>query len=125
MCGIAGEIRFTGHGSDGPDVEAVARITAAMAPRGPDGSGLHAAGSIALGHRRLVRQAGCAGRHLVAVADRHDGEPARFVLGGLQQIAHHRAIALLEHVQRQDEPGKQHRVQREEWEPDGGHDAKS
>jgi asparagine synthase (glutamine-hydrolysing) len=53
MCGIAGEIRFTGHGSGGPDVEAVARITAAMARRGPDGSGLHAAGSIALGHRRL------------------------------------------------------------------------
>ena len=49
MCGIAGEIRFDG----GPDVEAVARITAAMTRRGPDGSGLHAAGSIALGHRRL------------------------------------------------------------------------
>jgi asparagine synthase (glutamine-hydrolysing) len=53
MCGIAGEIRFADHGAGGPDVEAVARITAAMAPRGPDGSGLHAAGSIALGHRRL------------------------------------------------------------------------
>ena len=49
MCGIAGEIRYAGL----PDVEAVARITAAMAPRGPDGSGLHSAGSIALGHRRL------------------------------------------------------------------------
>src|SRR5262245_46650981 len=49
MCGIAGELRYTGL----PDVAAVARITAAMAPRGPDGSGLHAAGSIALGHRRL------------------------------------------------------------------------
>jgi asparagine synthase (glutamine-hydrolysing) len=49
MCGIAGEIRFDG----GPDVEAVARITAAMTRRGPDGSGLHASGSIALGHRRL------------------------------------------------------------------------
>jgi asparagine synthase (glutamine-hydrolysing) len=49
MCGIAGEIRFGGA----PDVAAVARITATMAPRGPDGSGLHAAGSIALGHRRL------------------------------------------------------------------------
>ena len=53
MCGIAGEIRFADHGAGGPDVEAVARITAAMAPRGPDGSGLHAAGPIALGHRRL------------------------------------------------------------------------
>jgi len=50
MCGIAGEIRFDGVG---PDVEAVARITAAMQRRGPDGSGVHAAGAIALGHRRL------------------------------------------------------------------------
>ncbi len=49
MCGIAGEIRFDGNA----DVEAVARITAALAPRGPDGSGVHAAGRIALGHRRL------------------------------------------------------------------------
>ena len=53
MCGIAGEIRFEGRGAGAPDVEAVARITAAMTPRGPDGSGLHAAGGIALGHRRL------------------------------------------------------------------------
>ncbi len=54
MCGIAGEIRYSGHGGGAcPDVEAVARITAAMAPRGPDGSGVHAAGRIALGHRRL------------------------------------------------------------------------
>jgi asparagine synthase (glutamine-hydrolysing) len=50
MCGIAGEIRFD---DGGPDVEAVARITAAMHRRGPDASGLHAAGGIALGHRRL------------------------------------------------------------------------
>ncbi|MCX6466479.1 MAG: N-acetylglutaminylglutamine amidotransferase [Pseudonocardiales bacterium] len=49
MCGIAGEIRF-----DGPaDVTAVARMTAALAARGPDGSGVHATGRIALGHRRL------------------------------------------------------------------------
>ncbi|GAA1284310.1 N-acetylglutaminylglutamine amidotransferase [Pseudonocardia aurantiaca] len=50
MCGIAGEIRF--DGSD-PDVAAVARITAEMHRRGPDGSGVHAAGAVALGHRRL------------------------------------------------------------------------
>lgn len=50
MCGIAGEIRFDGEAAD---VEAVARITGAMARRGPDGSGVHAAGPIALGHRRL------------------------------------------------------------------------
>jgi asparagine synthase (glutamine-hydrolysing) len=52
MCGIAGEIRFTDRAA-GPDVAAVARITATMAPRGPDGSGLHSSGAIALGHRRL------------------------------------------------------------------------
>jgi asparagine synthase (glutamine-hydrolysing) len=50
MCGIAGEIRFDG---DEPDVAAVARITAAMHRRGPDGSGVHAVGPVALGHRRL------------------------------------------------------------------------
>jgi len=50
MCGIAGEVRF----DSGPaDVEAVARITAAMHRRGPDGTGVHAAGPVALGHRRL------------------------------------------------------------------------
>ena len=50
MCGIAGEIRLDGGA---PDVSAVARITEAMHRRGPDGSGVHASGSIALGHRRL------------------------------------------------------------------------
>ncbi|GJF07428.1 N-acetylglutaminylglutamine amidotransferase [Pseudonocardia sp. D17] len=50
MCGIAGEIRFDGLGAD---VAAVARITEAMHRRGPDGHGVHAAGPVALGHRRL------------------------------------------------------------------------
>ncbi|MGD9988888.1 N-acetylglutaminylglutamine amidotransferase [Pseudonocardia sp.] len=50
MCGIAGEIRFDGRGAD---VAAVARITDALARRGPDGHGIHAAGPVALGHRRL------------------------------------------------------------------------
>ncbi|GAA1860609.1 N-acetylglutaminylglutamine amidotransferase [Pseudonocardia ailaonensis] len=50
MCGIAGELRFDGSPAD-PAV--VARITAAMARRGPDGTGVHAAGPVALGHRRL------------------------------------------------------------------------
>ncbi len=50
MCGIAGELRYDG----GPaDVAALARITEAMHRRGPDGSGIHAAGPVALGHRRL------------------------------------------------------------------------
>jgi asparagine synthase (glutamine-hydrolysing) len=50
MCGIAGEVRFDGHDAD---VEAVARINEAMHRRGPDGSGVHAMGRVAFGHRRL------------------------------------------------------------------------
>ena len=72
----------------------------------------------------LVRHAGGGGRDLVAVADGDDGEPARLVLGSLQQFAHHGAIALLEDVQRQHEPREQHRVQREEGEAHGGHSPK-
>ncbi len=50
MCGLSGEIRFDGHFAD---VAAVSRITDALAPRGPDGSGVWARGPVALGHRRL------------------------------------------------------------------------
>ncbi|MDQ4119775.1 MAG: N-acetylglutaminylglutamine amidotransferase, partial [Actinomycetota bacterium] len=50
MCGIAGEIRLDGRAAD---VAAVARVTAAQHRRGPDGSGLHASGPVAFGHRRL------------------------------------------------------------------------
>ncbi|CAM5733926.1 hypothetical protein SFUMM280S_00350 [Streptomyces fumanus] len=79
----------------------------------------------ALGHRRGVGQPGGAGRHLVAVPDRHDGEPARLVLGRFQQLAHHGAVALLEHVEREHQPREQNGVQGEEREPDGGHDAEA
>ena len=50
MCGIAGEIAASGRT---PDVDAVARMTDALAPRGPDGQGIWTDGRIALGHRRL------------------------------------------------------------------------
>ena len=50
MCGLSGELRFDGEPAD---VAAVARMTAAMEPRGPDGSGIWAQGPVALGHRRL------------------------------------------------------------------------
>ena len=50
MCGIGGEIRFDGRSAD---VDAVARMTAAMTSRGPDSNGVVAHGRIALGHRRL------------------------------------------------------------------------
>ena len=50
MCGIAGEIRFDGTE---PNLDAIARINEIQRPRGPDGGGVWAQGSIALGHRRL------------------------------------------------------------------------
>ncbi|MGE0627875.1 MAG: N-acetylglutaminylglutamine amidotransferase [Hyphomicrobiaceae bacterium] len=50
MCGICGELRFdAGQASAG----AVERMADRMAPRGPDGAGIVARGSVALGHRRL------------------------------------------------------------------------
>jgi asparagine synthase (glutamine-hydrolysing) len=50
MCGISGEIRFDGEYAS---TDTVARMTAAMAARGPDGSGIVSRGPVALGHRRL------------------------------------------------------------------------
>ncbi len=50
MCGIAGHLA-----ADEPaDAIAVRRVSDALAHRGPDGSGLHADGPCALGHRRLA-----------------------------------------------------------------------
>src|SRR4051812_978602 len=51
MCGICGEIRFDGATAD---VQAVARMSKALAPRGPDGSGAWSDGRVAMGHRRLA-----------------------------------------------------------------------
>src|SRR3954469_16169139 len=51
MCGIAGEVRFDGAAAD---VVAVARMTDALTPRGPDDCGVWSSGSVALGHRRLA-----------------------------------------------------------------------
>jgi asparagine synthase (glutamine-hydrolysing) len=50
MCGLSGELRLDG---DSADVAAVAAMTRAMEPRGPDGTGLWSQGPVALGHRRL------------------------------------------------------------------------
>ncbi|WP_111768243.1 N-acetylglutaminylglutamine amidotransferase [Nakamurella deserti] len=50
MCGLSGEIRFDGHAAD---VEAVARMSCVLEPRGPDGQGLWQSGRFALAHRRL------------------------------------------------------------------------
>jgi asparagine synthase (glutamine-hydrolysing) len=50
MCGLSGELRLDG---DSADVAAVAAMTRAMEPRGPDGTGLWSQGPAALGHRRL------------------------------------------------------------------------
>jgi len=49
VCGFAGEIRF----HDGPDMEALERMSAALAPRGPDGAGSWQESGVGLVHRRL------------------------------------------------------------------------
>jgi asparagine synthase (glutamine-hydrolysing) len=51
MCGISGEIRFDGSPAS---IEAVARMSEALARRGPDGEGVWSCGPVALGHRRLA-----------------------------------------------------------------------
>ncbi|WP_296753486.1 N-acetylglutaminylglutamine amidotransferase [Thiobacillus sp.] len=51
MCGIAGEFRFD---NTAPDAEAMARMLAKLARRGPDAEGQHADGPVRLGHRRLA-----------------------------------------------------------------------
>jgi asparagine synthase (glutamine-hydrolysing) len=51
MCGIAG---FVNGGAGPADLEVLARMTAALAHRGPDGDGLYTDGPVALGHRRLA-----------------------------------------------------------------------
>jgi len=50
MCGIAGILRLDGGQVDPGPIE---RMIGALAHRGPDGSGIHLAGSVGLGHRRL------------------------------------------------------------------------
>lgn len=50
MCGICGELRFDGAQ---PDLEAIARMRAALADRGPDHQGLWHDAAVALGHTRL------------------------------------------------------------------------
>jgi len=50
VCGICGEVLFDGSLAD---VAAIATMTRALAPRGPDGSGVVAHGRVAFGHRRL------------------------------------------------------------------------
>jgi asparagine synthase (glutamine-hydrolysing) len=50
MCGIAGFVNAQGRPAD-PDI--ATRMTATLRHRGPDGSGVHLEGPVALGHRRL------------------------------------------------------------------------
>jgi len=51
MCGIAGELRFDGAA---PDREALARMSARLARRGPDAEGYWQAGPVGFAHRRLA-----------------------------------------------------------------------
>jgi asparagine synthase (glutamine-hydrolysing) len=50
MCGICGELRFD---QAVPDMEALRRMTAKLARRGPDHEGFFNGGALAFGHRRL------------------------------------------------------------------------
>jgi len=50
MCGLSGEINFDGRPAD---AGAVQKMTDALTPRGPDGSGIVLRGPLGLGHRRL------------------------------------------------------------------------
>jgi len=50
MCGICGELRFD---QAVPDMEALKRMTARLARRGPDHEGFFNGGALAFGHRRL------------------------------------------------------------------------
>ena len=50
MCGIAGEFRFDNRPAD---LAAIERITQHLTARGPDASGFHSSGPMAMGHRRL------------------------------------------------------------------------
>ena len=50
MCGICGELRFD---LSVPDMEALKRMTAKLARRGPDHEGFFNGGALVLGHRRL------------------------------------------------------------------------
>lgn len=50
MCGLCGEITFD---NSPVSIEALTKMTRALAPRGPDSEGILARGRVALGHRRL------------------------------------------------------------------------
>jgi asparagine synthase (glutamine-hydrolysing) len=50
MCGICGVVAL----GLPPERETVARMTQALAHRGPDGEGFYVAEGVALGHRRLA-----------------------------------------------------------------------
>lgn len=51
MCGIAGQLRR--DAADPIDRDVLARMTTAIAHRGPDADGFYVAGGVGLGHRRL------------------------------------------------------------------------
>jgi asparagine synthase (glutamine-hydrolysing) len=69
VCGIAGRVNFLSHRP--PDPVVVHGMCTLLAHRGPDGSGVEAAGEAVLGHRRLaIIDLTDAGRQPMASADR-------------------------------------------------------
>ena len=51
MCGIAGIVNFNGRPVD---AEELARVSEALAHRGPDGKGIYCQGNVGIAHRRLA-----------------------------------------------------------------------
>ena len=67
MCGIAGILSFDGRT---PDPDLVGRMTDRLAHRGPDDRGIHVAGCVGLGHRRLsILDLSSAGRQPMCTPD--------------------------------------------------------
>src|SRR5262245_42122738 len=68
MCGIAGYVDFAGHAPEEAKLR-LARMTDAIAHRGPDGEGFYVDAHAALGHRRLAIIDVATGQQPMAAAD--------------------------------------------------------
>jgi asparagine synthase (glutamine-hydrolysing) len=94
MCGIAGFLNLDGEPAS---AELLSRMTAAIAHRGPDGSGLHVDANAALGHRRLaILDLSDAGRQPMSTDDgrfviSYNGEVYNFreLRRELESLGHH------------------------------------
>ncbi len=83
MCGIAGLMTAPGHS---PDLAALDAMARAVAHRGPDGTGRHVAGNVALAHTRLAIID-------LATGDQPIGDPGGAALIANAEIYNYRALA--------------------------------